>query len=188
MASGNLGKLREFHLCLAPLGIEVVAQAEFEVPEVEETGSTFIENAIIKARHAARHTGLPSLADDSGLQVDALGGQPGVYSARYAGAQASDADNNHQLLAALQGQENRGASFVCVLALMQSATDPTPRIYQGQWFGEILEQAQGEGGFGYDPLFWVSERGCSAAQLAPEDKNRLSHRGLAVRKLIKALK
>ena len=188
IASGNAGKLKEFQRCLEPLGIQLQAQSEFDVTEAEETGSTFVENAIIKARNAARHTGLPALGDDSGLQVDALGGAPGVWSSRYAGKQADDEQNNQKLLAALQGEENRGASFVCVLALMQSATDPTPRLFQGQWFGEILLQPRGDGGFGYDPVFGVSGRGCSSAQLTPEEKNSLSHRGIAVRSLIEALK
>lgn len=188
IASGNTGKLKEFSDCLEPLGYQVHAQSAFAVREAEETGTTFVENAIIKARNATLHTGLPALGDDSGLRVDALGGAPGVWSSRYAGARATDQDNNRKLLAALQGQENRRASFVCVLALMQSATDPTPQLFQGQWFGEILQQAQGEGGFGYDPLFLVREHGCSSAQLAPDDKNRLSHRGIAIRSMIEALK
>ena len=187
LASGNAGKLQELRRCLEPLDIQLQAQSEFDVPEAEETGATFVENAIIKARNAALHTGLPALGDDSGLQVNALGGAPGVWSSRYAGEQASDQDNNRKLLAALQGEENRRASFVCVLALMQSATDPTPQLFQGQWFGEILLQPLGDGGFGYDPVFAVNGRGCSSAQLAPEEKNRLSHRGLAVGRLLEAL-
>jgi XTP/dITP diphosphohydrolase len=187
IASGNPGKLRELRHGLGPLGIQIRPQSEFEVPEAEETGTTFVENAIIKARNAARHTGLPALGDDSGLRVDALAGAPGVLSSRYAGAQASDQDNNRKLLTALQGQENRRASFVCVLALMQSATDPTPQLFQGQWTGEIMFEARGEGGFGYDPLFLVSESDRSAAQLTSDEKDRLSHRGIAMRSLIEAL-
>jgi XTP/dITP diphosphohydrolase len=187
LASGNSGKLREFRRRLEPAGVELLPQSELAVPEAEETGTTFVENAIIKARNAARHTGLPAIGDDSGLCVNALGGEPGVWSARYAGAQATDQDNNRKLLSALLGRSDREACFVCVLAVMESADDPTPRLFQGRWHGQILLQPQGEGGFGYDPLFHVPSHDCSSAQLSPDEKNRISHRGIAMHALLKAL-
>ncbi len=190
LATGNPGKVKELQSLLAPLSIEVVPQSEFDVPEAAETGTTFVENAIIKARNAAKYTGLPAIADDSGLAVDALGGQPGVYSARYAGPEASDADNIHKLLNALQStpKQQRTARFHCVLVLMQNENDPTPLISHGSWEGEILEQVTGDGGFGYDPVFWVQEKQRSAAQLLKAEKNALSHRGKALAQLIQQLK
>lgn len=189
LASGNKGKLREFGEVLLPLGFEVVAQSEFNVPEVAETGLTFVENALLKAREASRVSGLPALADDSGIEVDALNGAPGIYSARFSGAGATDQRNNEKLLAELAGldKSQRTARYWCVLVYLRHADDPTPIIAQGSWEGAILEQPQGEGGFGYDPLFWVEELNCTAAQLAPEQKNKLSHRGKATLDLVAQL-
>jgi XTP/dITP diphosphohydrolase len=189
LASGNKGKLREINEILSDLDIEVVPQSDFDVPEVEETGLSFVENAIIKARNAAEHTGLPAIADDSGIEVDALNGAPGIYSARYAGADASDQDNLEKLLTDLKDipEQERSARFQCLLVFMRHATDPTPIICQGSWEGRILDAASGESGFGYDPVFYVSEYGCSAAELTAEQKNSLSHRGKALRKLLAAL-
>ena len=190
LASGNAGKLREFAELLAPLGYTVHPQADFDVPEVEETGLTFVENALLKAREAARISGLPALADDSGLAVDALQGAPGIYSARYAGEPKSDEANNRKLLEALadvpEGQ--RSARYWCVLVLLRHADDPVPEIVQMSWEGEILAHPRGAGGFGYDPLFWVPESGLSAAELSAEEKNRLSHRGRALRQLVERLR
>jgi XTP/dITP diphosphohydrolase len=185
VASGNPGKLREIEAILANYAIEAVPAAAFAIPEVEETGLSFIENAILKARHASRHAGLPALADDSGLEVDSLGGAPGIYSARYAGPGASDADNNAKLLAALRDvpPERRTARFRCVMAVLRHADDPSPFIAEGVWEGVILEQPRGTGGFGYDPLFLVPERGRASAELAAEEKNRLSHRARALHAL-----
>lgn len=182
LASGNAGKLKEFSHLFANWNIEVVAQSDFDVPEAEETGLSFIENALIKARHASRISGLPALADDSGLAVDALGGAPGIYSARYAGAGASDADNNRKLLEALAAvdDEHRGASFHCALAFVRRADDPVPLVCSARWRGHILREPAGEQGFGYDPLFFVDSEGMSSAQLAREVKNRISHRAQAV--------
>ncbi|UAA37970.1 XTP/dITP diphosphatase [Paraneptunicella aestuarii] len=190
LATGNPGKVKELQSLLADLGIEVVPQSEFDVPEAEETGSTFVENAIIKARNAAKHTGLPAIADDSGLSVDFLGGEPGVYSARYAGADANDSDNIVKLLDAMKDAPagQRGAKFNCVLVLMQHENDPTPIIAHGQWQGEILHEIQGEGGFGYDPVFWVESLNRSAAQLEKAEKNAISHRGQALQKLLAQLR
>jgi XTP/dITP diphosphohydrolase len=189
LASNNAGKVREINQLLAEQQIQVVPQREFDIPEIEETGLTFVENAILKARNAARHSGLPAIADDSGLEVDALQGAPGVYSARYAGAAAGDRANNEKLLAALLGipEENRTARFRCLMVYLRHTDDPTPIICQGTWEGRILEAPQGENGFGYDPIFWVPTEGCSAARLPPEVKNRLSHRGQALRSLLAAL-
>jgi len=185
LASNNPGKIAEFNRLLLPWSIEVSPQKELGVDAPEETASTFVENALIKARHAARLAGLPALADDSGLAVDALSGAPGVWSARYAGIGASDEDNNQKLLQALEGvpKEDRTAQFHCVLVLMRHALDPTPIICHGQWAGRILETPRGERGFGYDPLFLVPEEQCSAAQLPPERKGVLSHRGQALAQL-----
>ena len=190
LATGNKGKVKELSVMLSGLNIEVLPQSEFEVSEVAETGSTFVENAIIKARHAARITGLPAIADDSGLAVDALGGAPGVYSARYAGEDANDQSNIQKLLLALNGiaPEQRQARFLCVLVYMAHADDPTPIICQGEWHGTITTQTIGENGFGYDPIFWVHEQNCSSAQLTPAQKNQLSHRGKALALMLKALK
>ena len=183
LASGNQGKVREFNQLLAGLDCKVVPQTELGVPDIEETGLTFVENAILKARNAAQHTGLPAIADDSGLEVDALDGAPGIYSARYAGAGASDADNLHKLLQALDGVTQRSARFQCLLVFMRHGSDPTPLICQGSWEGSITTAPAGENGFGYDPVFWVAEHGCTSAQLSPEQKNALSHRGKALREL-----
>ncbi len=189
LASGNLGKVREINQLLTELAIEVLPQSEFQVPEVEETGLTFVENAILKARNAAARTGLPAIADDSGLEVDALNGAPGIYSARYAGPGASDTDNLQRLLGELDGvaEAERSARFQCLMVYMRHAGDPTPLICQGTWEGRILTAPQGGGGFGYDPVFFVPDRGCSAAELSPEVKNSLSHRGQALRCLVAAL-
>ncbi|MFC6670315.1 RdgB/HAM1 family non-canonical purine NTP pyrophosphatase [Marinobacterium aestuariivivens] len=185
LASGNAGKLREFSQVLAPLEIEVVPQSAFRISDADETGLSFVENAIIKARHACRHSGLPALADDSGLEVDALNGAPGIYSARFAGPGASDAENCERLLHQLAGiaDAQRSARFRCVLVFMRHAEDPTPLISIGTWEGNILHAPRGDGGFGYDPLFLVPELGLSAAEISPEQKNRLSHRGQAVARL-----
>ena len=190
LASGNVGKVREFNQLLGDQHIEVVPQSSFGVPEAEETGLTFIENAILKARNAARHTGLPALADDSGIEVDALNGAPGIYSARYAGAGASDEANLRKLLEALEDvpDAKRGARFQCVIAYLRHAEDPTPLICQGTWEGRILTAPRGANGFGYDPVFFVPDEDASAAELPAEIKNRLSHRGQALRRLLEALR
>ncbi|MBN2887224.1 MAG: RdgB/HAM1 family non-canonical purine NTP pyrophosphatase [Chromatiaceae bacterium] len=183
LASNNAGKVREIAQLLAGTGLEVVPQGAFAVPEVEENGLTFVENAILKARAAARHSGCPALADDSGLEVDALKGAPGIRSARYAGPEASDAQNIARLLAALDGvpEAERSARFQCLLVYLRHADDPTPMICQGTWEGRILEAPRGTQGFGYDPVFFVPNQGCSAAELDPAIKNQLSHRGQALR-------
>lgn len=188
LASGNPGKIKEIQAILT--GHPIVAQSAFHVAEAEETGSTFMENAIIKARNAALHCKLPSLADDSGLVVDALNGAPGVISARYAGAGASDQDNVHKLLRELDGvpEEQRGARFICVMVFMEHADDPFPVIAQGVWEGRILTHAAGGNGFGYDPVFWVPEHRCASAELPAAIKNALSHRGQALRSLAALLK
>ena len=190
LASGNVGKVREFNQLLGDQHIEVVPQSSFGVPEAEETGLTFVENAILKARNAARHTGLPALADDSGIEVDALNGAPGIYSARYAGAGASDEANLRKLLEALEDvpDAKRGARFQCVIAYLRHAEDPTPLICQGTWEGRILTAPRGANGFGYDPVFFVPDEDASAAELPAEIKNRLSHRGQALRRLLEALR
>ncbi|MCL5043173.1 MAG: RdgB/HAM1 family non-canonical purine NTP pyrophosphatase [Gammaproteobacteria bacterium] len=187
LASGNKGKLAELQQMLGEQ-VTVLPQSEFLSVEAEETGLTFIENAILKARHAARASGLPALADDSGLAVDALAGAPGIYSARYAG-DAGDAANNSKLLEALRDvpDAERGARFICVLALLRHADDPTPIICQGEWHGRILHSPSGDQGFGYDPLFWVPETNCASAELPAAQKNRLSHRGKAMAQLRKQL-
>ncbi len=190
LATANRGKLREFAALLAPLGIELIAQTDLGVESVEETGITFEENALLKARHAARTTGLPALADDSGLEVDALDGRPGVYSARYAGSGASDEDNLRKLLRDLDGvpRPRRTARFRCVLAMVHSADDPAPLICEGAWEGHIGLEARGSNGFGYDPIFEIDAKGLTSAQLPPERKNALSHRGLATARLVEALR
>lgn len=182
LASGNAGKLREFSQLFANWDIEVVAQSEFDVPEAEETGLSFIENALIKARHGSRISGLPALADDSGLAVNALGGAPGIHSARYAGPAATDADNNRKLLEALRTvpDERRSASFHCALAFVRRHDDPVPLVCSARWRGRILRQPAGQRGFGYDPLFFVEAEGMTSAQLAREVKNHLSHRARAM--------
>jgi len=189
VASGNQGKLREINQLLSGLHIQGVPQTEFNVPDVEETGLTFVENAIIKARHAAQHTGLPALADDSGIEVDYLRGEPGIYSARYAGKGTSDLDNLNKLLDALKNvpDEQRTARFQCLMVLMRHDKDPTPLICQGTWEGRILYEPKGENGFGYDPIFYVPTHNCSSAELTSEIKNQLSHRGQALKKLLDAL-
>ncbi|MBY7996752.1 XTP/dITP diphosphatase [Vibrio fluvialis] len=189
LATGNQGKVREMADLLADFGFDVVAQSEFNVSEVAETGTTFIENAIIKARHAAKETGLPAIADDSGLEVDYLGGAPGVYSARYAGEDASDQQNLKKLLDAMKDvpEAQRSARFHCVLVLMRHENDPTPLVCHGKWEGRILTQAHGSNGFGYDPIFFVPEENCASAQLEPMRKKQLSHRGQALKKLFQAI-
>ena len=188
LASGNAGKLKELSSLLAPLGIEVLPQSAFNVSEAEEPHPSFVENAIAKARHAARATGLPALADDSGLCVDVLGGAPGVLSARFAGEPKSDARNNALLLERLAGEPNRRARFYCALALVRHADDPQPLIACGEWRGEILETPRGQGGFGYDPLFFVRDLDQTAAEIDHELKNVLSHRGKAMRQLLDRLR
>jgi len=182
LASGNTGKLAELRALLADAGLALHAQSEFGVADVEETGSTFVENALLKARHAARATGLPALGDDSGLCVDALEGAPGLYSARYGGVHGDAARNIERLLRELDGvpPPRRDASFYCVLVLLRSADDPQPLIAEGRWRGRILEAPRGNVGFGYDPVFFDPEHGCSAAELEPVLKNRISHRGQAL--------
>ena len=187
LASGNKGKLREFSQMLAPLGWDVQAQGLHGVPDIEETGLSFVENAILKARNACEHTGLAALADDSGIEVDALNGEPGIYSARFSGPGANDASNNAELLQRLQGIDQRSARYHCVLVFMRHANDPVPLICHASWEGKILTTPQGEGGFGYDPLFWLDDLQCTAAQLDPAIKNRISHRGLALQQLLQAL-
>jgi XTP/dITP diphosphohydrolase len=186
LASNNPGKVREIGQMLADLDLEVLPQSAFKIEEVEETGLSFVENAILKARHAAADSGLPAIADDSGLEVDALNGAPGIYSARYAGAGATDTQNLQKLLDDLEKvpQEQRTARFQCLLVYMRHAQDPTPRIYQGTWEGRITFEPRGESGFGYDPVFFVPSHNCTSAELAPEVKNALSHRGQALRLLV----
>ncbi|MGJ8692151.1 MAG: XTP/dITP diphosphatase [Thalassotalea sp.] len=186
LATGNQGKVKELSSLLAAHSINIVPQSDFNVPDVPETGTTFVENAIIKARHAARLTGLPAIADDSGLEVDALNGEPGVYSARYAGDNATDEKNNAKLLAELANikADKRTARFHCVLVYMKHENDPTPIICHGVWEGAILTEARGEQGFGYDPLFWQADLLLSSAELPRDIKNKLSHRGQALSQLI----
>ena len=188
LASNNLGKLREFAQMFAPLGIELLPQSAFNVTEAEEPHVTFVENAIAKARHCAQATGLPALADDSGICVSALNGAPGVYSARYAGEPKSDQRNNEKLLAELAGKPDRRAHYVCVLALCHRADDPQPLIAEGEWHGEIIAAPRGSGGFGYDPFFFVPSHGCTAAELDADEKNRISHRGTALQSLLQRLR
>ena len=187
LASNNAKKMKELNALLAPLGFEVIPQGQLGIPEAEEPHCTFVENALAKARHAAQLSGLPALADDSGLCVTALGGAPGVYSARYAGEPKSDARNNAKLLAELAGQTDRRAHFACVLVLVRAADDPQPIIAEGQWHGVILEAQRGADGFGYDPLFYVPTHCQTAAELDATVKNQLSHRGLAMQQLIARL-
>ncbi len=187
LASNNAGKLREFHRLLAPLGIDVIAQSEFGIPEADEPHPTFVENALAKARHASAHAKLPALADDSGICVRALGGAPGVQSARYAGEPKSDARNNAKLIAALRGVADRSAHYACVLTLLRDENDPEPIIAEGAWHGTIVDAPRGHGGFGYDPHFLDATTGHTAAELPLERKNELSHRGHALRVLIARL-
>jgi len=190
LASGNQKKLDEMRAILEPLALKVVPQSDFQVPEAEETGLTFVENAILKARNAAAHTGLPAIADDSGLEVDALNGAPGIYSARFSGADASDAKNNALLIDMLGDLPDvpRTARYQAVLVLMRHPDDPTPLICQGTWEGEILLAPRGNGGFGYDPHFLIPELGVTAAEMDPAEKNRVSHRGRALKALMDALR
>jgi XTP/dITP diphosphohydrolase len=188
IASNNAGKLREIGEILAPLGIEVLPQSAFNVPEAEEPHATFVENALAKARHAAQRTGLSALADDSGICVDALGGAPGVQSARFAGEPKSDQRNNERLLQMLDHEAGRKAHYYCVMVLMRHGEDPQPLIAQAEWRGEILRVARGDGGFGYDPLFLDPSSGKTGAELAPAEKNRVSHRGKALAALVNMLK
>ncbi len=189
LASGNPGKIREMTPLLMPLGIDISPQSAVAIGGVEESAPTFVENALLKARHAATLAALPAIADDSGLIVDALGGAPGVHSARYAGPEASDVQNVSKLLSALEGvtEAFRTARFHCVVVYMAWSADPMPLIFEGTWEGRILEQPVGHGGFGYDPVFYVPNEGCSAAQLSLEIKNARSHRGQALRRLIQGL-
>ena len=192
LASNNPGKLREFAALFAPHKIEVLPQSAFDIPEAEEPHCTFLENALAKARHAARLSGLPAMSDDSGLCVPALGGEPGVHSAYYGGRDGDratrDARNNARLLAALEGRDDRRAHYVCVLVLLRHAEDPQPVIAEGEWHGEILTATRGAGGFGYDPLFLVPSANCSSAELTAEAKNGISHRALAFAKLAERLR
>ncbi|UCH53297.1 MAG: RdgB/HAM1 family non-canonical purine NTP pyrophosphatase [Pseudomonadota bacterium] len=190
LASNNPGKVREINQILAGLKLTVVPQSDFGVVEAEETGLTFVENALLKARNAARHTGLATIADDSGIEVDALHGAPGIYSARYAGAGAGDKANLEKLLGDLKGvtEGERTARFVCLMVYLRHEFDPTPIICQGIWEGRVLDAPRGIGGFGYDPVFYVPSHNCSSAELPPELKNDLSHRGQALRALVIALK
>ena len=189
IASNNPGKLREFQAMLAPLGIEVLTQEQLGISEAEEPHCTFIENALAKARHVSKASGLPALADDSGICVTALGGAPGVYSARYAGDNPkSDTRNNEKLLHDMQGVTDRRAHYYCVLVLVHHADDPQPVIAEGEWHGEIAQQERGGGGFGYDPLFWLPQFGRMSAELKPEEKAQISHRALALKVLLQKLK
>ena len=188
IASNNQGKLREINALLAPLAIEVVPQSDFNAGEVDEPHDTFVENALVKARHASRCAGLPALADDSGICVQALNGAPGVNSARYAGEPKSDARNNQKLIEALKQQTDRRAYYYCVIVLVHHADDPQPIIVDGSWHGEIIDQPRGEGGFGYDPYFYLPEFGKTSAELTAEQKNRISHRGQALMQLVEILR
>ncbi len=190
LATGNQGKVKEMSGLLAQFGFEVVPQSDFNVPEAEETGLTFVENAIIKARNAAAHTGLPAIADDSGLEVDYLKGAPGIYSSRFASTNANDQDNVSKLLAEMKdvADAERTARFVCLLVFMEHENDPTPVISQGIWEGTILHETRGENGFGYDPVFYVPTHNCASAELAPEVKKQISHRGQALHKFADMMK
>jgi XTP/dITP diphosphohydrolase len=188
LASGNPGKLREFAEMLASVDFEVVPQSQFNVPEADEPHFTFVENALAKARHAARLTGLPALADDSGICVHALGGEPGVHSARYAGEPKSDERNNQKVIAELQGKADRRAHYVAVLVFVRHADDPQPLIVEGEWHGEIIDTPRGTNGFGYDPYFLVPDLGRTAAEITSEEKHERSHRGKALRELVAKLK
>jgi XTP/dITP diphosphohydrolase len=190
IASGNPGKLRELSALLSPLDYEVHTQSEFHVPDADETGTTFVENAIIKARNAAQHTGLSAIADDSGIEVDALNGAPGVYSARFSAPDPTDEKNNALLVEKLRDvpEEKRTARYWAVLVYMRHAQDPSPIICEGSWEGQIVLEPRGEGGFGYDPYFYVPTHGCTSAELTAEEKNAISHRGQALRKLVERLK
>ena len=188
IASGNAGKLREFTALLAPFDFEAIPQAALGVSEAEEPHISFVENALAKARHAASATGLPALADDSGICVEALGGAPGVRSARYAGEPANDARNNQKLIAALSVHTDHRAFYYCALVFVTHADDPHPLIATGEWHGEVIASARGEGGFGYDAYFYLPEHGCTAAELPADVKNRISHRGKAIQTLAEKLR
>jgi len=190
LASGNAGKVREINKLFVGSGIEVIPQTDLNVTEVPETGTTFVENAIIKARHAAEVTGLPAISDDSGIEVDALDSRPGVYSARYAGEHASDLDNNNLMLKELESvaEAERTARYQCLIVFMRSHTDPVPMITQGSWEGRILKAPQGDGGFGYDPIFYVPSHNCSGGELALDVKNTLSHRAIALNAMLEEFK
>jgi len=190
LASGNPGKVREINKLFAHTGIEIVPQSEFNVPDIAETGTTFVENAIIKARHAAQCTGLPAISDDSGIEVDALNSRPGVFSARYAGNNASDTDNNNKMLEELNGipEAERTARYQCLIVFMRSHTDPVPIITQGRWEGRILAAPEGDGGFGYDPIFYIPAQKCSGGNLPLEIKNTMSHRAIALNAMLEEFK
>ncbi|MCT8342312.1 XTP/dITP diphosphatase [Photorhabdus kleinii] len=190
LATGNPGKVRELAQLLADFGLDIVAQTELGVNSTEETGLTFIENAILKARHAAQVTGLPAIADDSGLSVDILGGAPGIYSARYAGENATDQQNLEKLLDTMKDipDDQRQAQFNCVLVYILHAEDPTPLVFHGRWLGVIARQPAGNGGFGYDPIFYIPKLGCTAAELTGEQKNAVSHRGQALKMMLDTLR
>jgi len=188
LASSNPGKLRELEALLAPLGMEIVPQSSLRVAEADEPRGTFVENALAKARHASRRTKLPALADDSGICVAVLGGEPGVHSARFAGEPRSDARNNEKLIEMLTDKDNRRAHYYCVIVLMRHAEDPEPIIAEGSWAGEIIAEPRGANGFGYDPHFFLRDLGKTAAELDPGEKNLVSHRGKALRRLLAKLK
>jgi len=187
LASNNAGKLKEFSELLAPFDFEVIPQGQFSIPPAEEPFDTFLENALAKAKHASQLSGLPALADDSGICVNVLGGKPGVRSARYAGDHASDADNNHKLLQALANESDRSAYYVCALVMVKSANDPNPITVKSRWDGEFIDMPRGDNGFGYDPFFYIPELGKTAAELSSKEKNVFSHRGQALRTLIAEL-
>jgi len=188
LASNNAGKVREFQALLAPLDFQVIPQGELGIPSAEEPHHTFVENALAKARHASAASGLPALADDSGICAHALNGQPGVLSARFAGEPANDAANNQKLIEELKNQSDRGAHYVCALVFVNGANDPEPLIVQTRWYGQFVDHAKGSNGFGYDPHFFLPELGLTAAELEPQQKNAISHRGQALRELIEQLK
>lgn len=190
LATGNPGKVNELADLLCDFGMDIIAQTSLGVESAEETGLTFIENAILKARHAAKQTGLPAIADDSGISVDALGGAPGIYSARYAGEDATDEQNLHKLLEAMKSVPDgqRQAQFNCVLVYLRHAEDPTPLVFHGRWHGVITHEPCGQGGFGYDPIFYVPELNCTSAELSKSEKQAVSHRGKALAMLLDALK
>jgi len=187
LASNNAGKLKEFSELLAPFEFEVIPQSQFDIPAADEPFDTFLENALAKAKHASQLSGLPALADDSGICVNVLGGKPGVRSARYAGDHASDADNNHKLLQALANESDRSAYYVCALVMVKSANDPNPITVKSRWDGEFIDMPRGDNGFGYDPFFYIPELGKTAAELSSTEKNVFSHRGQALRTLIAEL-
>ncbi len=187
LASSNVGKLREFQQLLAAHGFEVLPQSALGVTDAKEPHATFVENALAKARHASAHTGLPAFADDSGIVVEALAGEPGVHSARFAGEPRSDARNNAKLVESLRPHRDRRAHYYCVIVMVRRAADPEPLIADGRWHGEVIDSPRGAGGFGYDPYFLLPHLGRTAAELDAEDKNRISHRGIAVRRLIELL-